>query len=496
MILFCLAFLHGLLYATLTPPWGLIDEAQHFHYIKFIAENRSLPIEGETLLSADIVESLFATRHWQTFHWQTPAGHSIEQLGAVGYSYEAYQPPLFYLLLAPLFSILPADVLTQLFLLRGVMVILSLTTLYFLWRTVNLIFPHDKTWTVLVLLLLVALPERTFAVSRLNNDVLLEVFGSAIVWLCTCTLVYGLTVRRAIQLSLLLAIGLWVKLSLFVMIAPVLLLFWRSRYAEKWKQSLLISSTIVGFSFFLLVARNSWLYGDWSGISAFHRIMPIHPPDWTLGNFLSTIYRMFAHVWVIWWKGAESGSNLVIVGFYILFAIVLLISLFAIRRQLSQTFCPDTKTKREIVIVYLFMIVAYAGATIVSYFQGMIPVVQGRFLLPVMIPIVVVWSWGVRTLHYGKWIMLSLIGVLFLLDFLSLWGNLLPFYYYWSAFPANDYINESGSASILYSIKKFVSQLAADKPIWVGLLLPWIVSAYSLVLAWTIKKMSKCILST
>ena len=36
--LLLLAFLHGALYALFLPPWGLIDEAQHLHYIQYIAE--------------------------------------------------------------------------------------------------------------------------------------------------------------------------------------------------------------------------------------------------------------------------------------------------------------------------------------------------------------------------------------------------------------------------------------------------------------------------
>lgn len=484
--IFCLALLHGLLYAAFTPPWGLIDEVQHFHYIKFISENGSLPVVGETLLSTDLVDSLFATQHWQTFHWSTPTGQSIEQLGAVGHSYEAYQPPLFYLLMAPILSVLPGDVLTQLFLVRCVMVILSLSSLFFLWLTANLIFPQEKQWAIFVTLLMVAIPERTFAVSRLNNDVLIEVFGCAIVWLCTTIFVYGLTVRRSIQLSFLLATGLWVKLSLFVMIAPLTLLFWCCRHADRWKQSVMIAASIIGTSFCSLVMRNLLLYGDWSGISAFQRIMPPTPPDWTLGNFLSASYQMFAHVWVIWWKGAEIGSNFILTGFYSLFAIVLLTSLFTIAQQVLHTNSSMTRSEREIVSLYLLMIVAYAGATIVSYFQGMIPVVQGRFLLPVMIPIVIIWSWGVRTLRFVNWIMLGGIGLIFVLDFLSLWGNLLPYYYYWSTFSAQNNFIQS-PLSIFDALKILIDRVSADKPDWVDMSLPWLTTIYYVILAWVVR---------
>ena len=66
-LLLLLAFLHGALYALFLPPWGLIDEAQHLHYIQYIAEQQSLPVAGELYLSDEIVASLFATQRWQTF---------------------------------------------------------------------------------------------------------------------------------------------------------------------------------------------------------------------------------------------------------------------------------------------------------------------------------------------------------------------------------------------------------------------------------------------
>lgn len=59
-LLLLLAFLHGSLYALFLPPWGLIDEAQHLHYIQYIAEKQAMPVAGELYLSDEIVNSLFA----------------------------------------------------------------------------------------------------------------------------------------------------------------------------------------------------------------------------------------------------------------------------------------------------------------------------------------------------------------------------------------------------------------------------------------------------
>ena len=110
-ILLGLAWLHGSLYAGLMPPWGLIDEAQHLHYIQHLAEGRGQPVVGETYLSPEILASQFATKRWEVFHWTTPTTADPVELGLEAHSYEAYQPPLFYWLMTPLYWALPGDIL-------------------------------------------------------------------------------------------------------------------------------------------------------------------------------------------------------------------------------------------------------------------------------------------------------------------------------------------------------------------------------------------------
>src|SRR3989304_130835 len=93
-----LGLFHGGLYASFLPPWGLIDEEQHVHYIQSLAVHQEIPLVGKTYLSQDIVDSLFETRRWEVFHWPTPQSRDPRAMGLEGHSYEGYQPPLFYLL--------------------------------------------------------------------------------------------------------------------------------------------------------------------------------------------------------------------------------------------------------------------------------------------------------------------------------------------------------------------------------------------------------------
>ena len=42
-----LAFLHGLVYLALIPPWQAPDEPQHFWFIKYLADGKGLPVQGQ-----------------------------------------------------------------------------------------------------------------------------------------------------------------------------------------------------------------------------------------------------------------------------------------------------------------------------------------------------------------------------------------------------------------------------------------------------------------
>src|SRR5262245_9919382 len=114
-----LAWLHVLIYALVMPPWGLLDESQHFHYIQVISEEHPLPVMWQDPLSPAVLDSIFAVKRYVTLG--APAMPSQADLIRSGHfdveSYEAYHPPLYYLLLAPIYSLGPADVLEKLFLL-------------------------------------------------------------------------------------------------------------------------------------------------------------------------------------------------------------------------------------------------------------------------------------------------------------------------------------------------------------------------------------------
>ena len=74
--------------------WAPIDEAAHFDYVRHVAEERRLPVLGRDLVAPEVVAIAEDT-------YPSLEGADPRRAAFGGSSYEAFQPPLYYLLAAP-----------------------------------------------------------------------------------------------------------------------------------------------------------------------------------------------------------------------------------------------------------------------------------------------------------------------------------------------------------------------------------------------------------
>ena len=486
-LILLLALLHGSLYAVFLPPWGLIDEQQHFHYVQHLVEERSIPVVGQTYLSPEIIESLFATRRWEVFHWSPPGSSDPEEMGLQVHSYEGYQPPFFYLLLAPLYAVLPGGVLTKLYALRLAAVCLSLLTIWIAFRTASDLFPRAPWLPYGVALMLALLPERVMAVSRVNNDVLLEVVAAAFIWVWTGAMWQGLSGRNARLMGVLFGLGVLTKASMAVLGVVLLALFWfQRRESDLWKYGLWTSS-ISGLIIVPWVVRNFVVYGDGMGFGGFRalnetfRVVASPPVTWR--NLVSAGVDLFRHFWVVWWKGGSAGANpvvsILLVGVGLLSGLVV----FNLLRLLKEPGAYGVEERERCVLgTYLLAVGAYAAAVLVSYFTGKIPIIQGRFFLPVVVPAVLLVGRGLELQRRGKHLFAGFLVFLLGLDTLSLFGNLLPYHYYWSAFVGEGALQDPAALSSCEAWRLFIQRLLRDKPPQIQRLMVWVFLFYLVVL--------------
>lgn len=470
-----LGFARGMLYANLLPPWGLIDEEQHLDYILKLAEDRQKPVVGESLLSQEIVDSLFAVRRWETFHWRTPASQTPQDMWIEIYSYEAYQAPLYYFLLAPVYAVLKGTVLFKLFFLRWVTVLLSLVTVWIAVRWAKDLFPDQPYLPLLVGLILVLIPERTMATSRVNNDGLLEVMGAAFLCISTRAIADGLTPSKARWMALFLGLGILTKISMAALGSVVILALWQNRRRADllrsfcWMVGVL---TVLLLPFFLY---NLFTYGDLTGSIGFKRLLEsaggMPPPALGAGSLLKTLGNIFMHFWVVWWKGAGVGTTPVLSVLYFLLAGLTLISIAGVVFSMRAAPEKNPRWSGRVVWMYLGVTVIYILALLASYFGGknspaaQVPEVQGRFFLPVVVPVVILFCAGLYAYPRWRWRLITLAGfVLVAVDSLNLFGNLLRYFYYWAWFFQDGQPVAVSVPTLQDGLNLFFTRFWMDKP--------------------------------
>lgn len=162
-LLILLAYLViGGLFASLTPDWQAPDEPAHYNYVKQLANGRfpiMQPGDYDEAYKNEVVSAGF-----------TPP-YSIDS-----FTYEDWQPPLYYLLLTPVFWLTNGSLLA----LRLVSVVLGGGVVVLAYALARRLFP-DKMWLAWATAVFVAfLPQHLAIMASINNDALAELIIAAI----------------------------------------------------------------------------------------------------------------------------------------------------------------------------------------------------------------------------------------------------------------------------------------------------------------------------
>ncbi|HUG13888.1 MAG TPA: DUF2142 domain-containing protein [Thermomicrobiales bacterium] len=226
-----IAFLHGLFYVVAIPPWDLFDEEQHLAYVLTLRDEWRIPHVDDPIPGA-ILESAATTDRWGAFRLGQPAAVDVDAIGLEGRSYEAYQPPLTYALLAPVTAPAGADVLRSLYLARLAGAALFTSLVGVAWALARQWFPDGgQAVAASAALTLAAIPAAAQSAGRVSNDLLAAVLISAGM-LATTRLLDRPCLRTGLSLGALGAAALVTKSHgalLLPLIALALVLLWRQR---------------------------------------------------------------------------------------------------------------------------------------------------------------------------------------------------------------------------------------------------------------------------
>ena len=190
-----------------------LDERAHFSYVESIAQRQEIPEVGRDLISLPI-EAVYEGVY------PAPARVSPERQGLGGQSYEGFQPPLYYVVAAPVFKLAGADYIHKLRVLRLVGVVLMFVTAALLWLLARRMSRADEDPLPAFALGLTVLlwPGVVVRSVTVSNAALELVIGAALA-LVAWTAWERRSARWLVLLALVLGAGLLTRLSL-VAFAP------------------------------------------------------------------------------------------------------------------------------------------------------------------------------------------------------------------------------------------------------------------------------------
>jgi 4-amino-4-deoxy-L-arabinose transferase-like glycosyltransferase len=352
-------------YARYTPAWNNPDEPAHYVYIAHIAETGTLPVLEPGDWTPDRLEPLIRG------HFPQGEATAIDFL-----RYEAWQPPLYYLVSAPVYRLAPAA--SRLEALHAFNILLgaaSLTLAYLVARAfftrLGVLGAEERWLPLLVAGALVGVPMFAATSAAINNDNLANVFGGLLTLLLLRALAGPLSARWAILLGAVLGLGVLTKLTLgfFLPLALAALVVGGRRHAGR-RCVVLLAAMLVVLSPWLV--RQGLTYG-WDDLLAKRRhdaiLIGRGFPSLELSYWLGWGTRLFRSAWALFgWMQVPTSEKV-----YQMWSAVSQLGLVGV-----LVYVAWRKLDRRALL--LGAVVAGAFATVVYYNLTTDVQPQGRFL--------------------------------------------------------------------------------------------------------------------
>ena len=408
----------GALYAAYTPPWQVPDEPAHYNYVRALATTGRLPV----METGD---------YDQEYIWQLVESRFDPRLSIAPITYEDHQPPLYYLLAAPLYILGDGALLP----LRLLSVAIGTLLLLAAYRAMHTLFPNRPAIPLTGTALIAFLPQHLAMTSGVENDGLAELWIAVTLWLLLRHL-QGRTDRRHLTaLGLVLGLALLTKTTAYLTLPLTLLALWLRARRERtgrfpWRTLLTRAALVLGLA--LLIAapwlgRNIAVYGwrDPLGLARHNSVVVGQPRTtewlalygWTglLTRLLRTTFQSFF---------AQFGWMTVPLHppFYLVLALVTatLAAGFAARLwQRRRALSPARRDELALLATTVALTVTVYLAYNLTFVQH-----QGRYLFPALVPLALASSLGLDWLLTPPAAGRAAIGLLGLDGLLLLWGLL------------------------------------------------------------------------
>ncbi len=298
-VLWLAMLLMGVTFAMLQPVWSRVDEAQHFHYIQYLYENRALPVEGETFISPEVVAVSREAGQWGWYpagttseptrldpaEWtavpQELDSHDREQWvrrNLWHFNYEAMQPPLYYAVNVPLYAALPGDTMVKLYGMRLLAVLLASLMVPIAYLTAREAFPDSRLVTLGAPVVVLLTQGYALNMSQVTNDALATPLAAAAILALLRMVRRGYSTRRSLIAGVLIGAAMLTKMTaVFLLPVALLALLLPLAYGREAIKRALVNGALIIAPVAAIAApwilRNISVYGDATGAAAAQPLM-------------------------------------------------------------------------------------------------------------------------------------------------------------------------------------------------------------------------------
>jgi 4-amino-4-deoxy-L-arabinose transferase-like glycosyltransferase len=393
-----------LMFVFVVPPFESPDEYYHVAMIQKLATDGQLPVQTADALKTDWHQEgsqppLYYMLGSLIFRWFDRSDYEqVRQLNPNAY---LGQPQLIgnknYVLHDPMYPPTFNGTRLGIYVLRLFSVMLGCITVYSIYQATRVIFPNQRSISIIAGGLVAFNPQFAFISASINNDNLVITLNSLILWQTLIMLKEGFNTRRSIALSILIALATISKLSGLVMVVMVALAgLYVSVVKRDWRGLVKLGALMLGVWLVLgawWYIRNLTLYNELFGIQTmldiFGRRSPLLTPlelitlegDGMLKSYWGVFgwFNILAPSW--FYIFTDMLSILIVIGIVI-----------QVGRRIFRWGEEDTQ-QQHLLLFFLALTFAVGFASFMSWTMQTYAS-QGRLLFPYNLPIAILSAWG------------------------------------------------------------------------------------------------------
>lgn len=383
-LIFILAIIFRLIFAFVIPIFEKPDEESHFRYIEFLIENKRLPVQQEG-----------------------------------NYGAEFFQPPFYHIIASFILSfvkIFTKDIWYQILSMRILSIIVSMFTLFLVYKIASLIF-SNRNLVLGIVVFASFLPSHI----NMNSAITNANFGDFLTTLIIYIFLKFQTIEKndIFLLGLVAGIALITRLSLIPVILTIPFALIVKYYPKIQKNIKIIIKHLVIIGVIALIIsswnlfRNFSLYGDFLGINAMQLASP--PDDIQVDTIF--VARLSGWTFITFWasfgktNGVFIGNLTSVTGIaifivsYLLLLLITLASLYGLYHFLkkyrkNKNILSNMQKKAFVIIAFHLTLLSLSFISFNLYdFQP-----QGRLFFPAISTIAILFTFGIYNLFnwYNK----------------------------------------------------------------------------------------------